>query len=259
MINDCEYLIKMSDNYDRLYREFYEAPFELIKDEVLRIEEQIRSIVGKDPDCLSPSVLFRHKEELELLLDQRRTLLNWMFLETPQEIARMDVLNSRLFDLTKRLRVKMADVCESLAAHERDDFDDDFEVEGTLRFSYNDENSIFSYEGADVYGSDFRLMIATNNYLTGEENLHYLELNCRYNEPRESILESGNCDDGKSWSHETPGLFLGICVCHTTAIFCRDLDYPIQDVLQLNDFWNEVHVRYQQFATQDKNYKYPRD
>ena len=117
----------------------------------------------------------------------------------------------------------------------------------------------FSYEGADVYGSDFRLMIATNNYLTGEENLHYLELNCRYNEPRESILESGNCDDGKSWSHETPGLFLGICVCHTTAIFCRDLDYPIQDILQLNDFWNEVHVRYQQFATQDKNYKYPRD
>ena len=76
MINDCEYLIKMSDNYDRLYREFYEAPFELIKDEVLRIEEQIRSIVGKDPDGLSPSVLFRHKEELELLLDQRRTLLN---------------------------------------------------------------------------------------------------------------------------------------------------------------------------------------
>ena len=117
----------------------------------------------------------------------------------------------------------------------------------------------FSYEGADVYGSDFRLMIATNNYLTGEENLHYLELNCRYNEPRESILESGNCDDGKSWSHETPGLFLGICVCHTTAIFCRDLDYRIQDILQLNDFWNEVHVRYQQFATQDKNYKYPRD
>ena len=27
----------------------------------------------------------------------------------------------------------------------------------------------------------------------------------------------------------------------------------------LNDFWNEVHVRYQHFATQDPNYKYPRE
>lgn len=92
-----------------------------------------------------------------------------MFLETPQEIARMDILNTRLFNLTKRLRVKMADVCESLAARERDNFDDDYEVEGTLRFSYNEEDSILSYEGADVYCSDFRLMIATNNYLTGKE------------------------------------------------------------------------------------------
>ncbi len=259
MIKDREYLQKERDNYNRLCRDFYNAPFEVVGDEVLRIEEQIRSVVGSDPDRLKQHVLLRHKEELELLLDQRRTLLNWVFLQTPQEKVRMSILNTRLFDLTKRLRVKMADVCESLATHERDDFDDDYEVEGTLRFCYNDEDSILPYEGVDVYGSNYRLMIATNNYLTSEENLHCLELHCRYNEPRESILKSGNCDDGQSWSHETPGSFLGICICHTTAIFCRDLDYPIQDVLQLNDFWNEVHVRYQQFATQDKNYKYPRD
>ena len=259
MISDKEFMKKMSDNFDRLSESFGEAPFEGRRDEVLRIEEQIRSFVGSDPERISYYVLFRHKEELELLLDQRRTLLNWMFLETPQEIARMDILNTRLFNLTKRLRVKMADVCESLAACERDDFDDDYEVEGTLRFSYNEEDSILSYEGADVYCSDFRLMIATNNYLTGKEYLHYLELDCRYNDPRASILESGNCDDGQSWSHETPGVFDGICICHTMALFCRDFGYPIQDVLQLNDFWNEVHVRYQQFATQDKNYKYSRD
>ena len=159
MINDKEFMKKMSDNFNRLSENFGEAPFEVWKDEVLRIEEKIRSIVGSDPERISHYVLFRHKEELELLLDQRRTLLNWMFLETPQEVARMDVVNTRLFDLTKRLRVKMADVCESLVTRERDNFDDDYEVEGTLRFSYNEEDSILSYEGADVYGSDFRLMI----------------------------------------------------------------------------------------------------
>ena len=173
MVKDREYLQKKIDNYNRLRSDFYEAPFEVVREEVLRIEEQIRSIVGNDPDGLSHSVLFRHQEELELLLDQRRTLLNWVFLETPQEKVRMSILNTRLFDLTKRLRMKMADVCEGLATHERDDFDDDYEVEGTLRFCYNDEDSILPYEGVDVYGSNFRLMIAANNYLTGEEYLHY--------------------------------------------------------------------------------------
>ena len=259
MINDKEFIKKMSDNFNRLSKNFGEAPFEVRKDEVLRIEEKIRSIVGSDPERISHYVLFRHKEELELLLDQRKTLLNWMFKETPQEIARMDRLNTRLFNLTKRLRVKMADVCESLASRQRDDFDDDYEVEGTLRFSYNEEDSIRSYEGADVYGSDYRLMIATNNYLTGEDYQHFLEFNCRYNWTREGILNSGNLDDGQSWSHHTSGVFEGMCICYTTACFCRYLGYPIQDVLQLNDFWAEVHVRYQQFATQDPDYIYPRD
>ena len=109
------------------------------------------------------------------------------------------------------------------------------------------------------YGSEYQLMIATNNWLTGDEPLHFLELSCRYDWSREMILSSGDLDDGVSWAHEIPGTYEGICICHTTALFGRDCGYPIQDVLQLNDFWNEVRVRYQQFATQDPNYKYPRD
>ena len=166
---------KELDNFDRLYENFYEAPFDVLRAEVLSTEERIRNIVGSDADYVMIPDTDKEKEELELLLDQRRTLLNWMFMETPQEVVRMNQLNTRLFDLTNRLRVKMADVCESLAFHQRDDFDDDFEVEGTLKFSYNGEESILPYDGADVYGSDYRLMIATNNYLTGEDYQHFLE------------------------------------------------------------------------------------
>ena len=254
-----EFLKKKTDNWQRLYDALYDQPFDILKEEVQRTEEQIRNVVGADADYLRIPDTDDQKEELELLLDQRRTLLNWMDQETPQEVARMNQLNARLFDLTNRLRVKMADVCESIASHQRDDFDDDFEVEGTLKFSYNGEDSILPYDGADVYGSDYQLMIATNNYLTGEEYQHFLEFSCRYNWPRKSILESGNCDDGQTWGHNTPGVFEGICICHTTSCFCKYLGYPIQDILQLNDFWNEVHVRYQQFATQDPDYRYPRD
>ena len=62
-----------------------------------------------------------------------------------------------------------------------------------------------------------------------------------------------------TWAHDTPyAEDPEVYICHTMAIFCRDFGYPAQDVLQLNDFWNEVHVRYQHFATQDPNYNYPR-
>ena len=185
--------------FDRLFKNYYEESFELQKTEVLRIEQEIRNIVGNDPDYLNCEVLRDRKEDLVFLLDSRRTLLNWMYQETDEEVARMEIVNSRLFDLTKRLRVKMADVCESVASSARDDFDDDFNVEGTLRFCYNGEESLLSYPDADVYGSDYRLMIVTNNWLTGDDPLHYLEMSCRFNASRESILQTDDLDDDLSW------------------------------------------------------------
>lgn len=259
IIMNKEFLKKKMDNWQRLYDAFYDQPFDTLKKEIQRIESDIRNIVGEDPDWLNFDEIRRNQEELELLLDQRRTLLNWMFRETPEEVERMKVVNSRFFDLTKRLRLKMADVCKSLVEHIRDDFDDDYEVDGMLSFSYEGEDSVLSYEGDPAYGSNFPLMISLNNHMRFLSNRPYLELSCRYNDSRKSILSSGNCDiDNLSWAHEIAGAFDGIYICHTTAVFCRDFGYPVVDVLHMNDFWNEVHVRYQQFATQDPNYEYPR-
>ena len=252
---------RLNDSFDQYYKAYFGMPFDFKKNRLLEVEAEIRSRVGSDPDWVEIPSEDPLRIDLLVLLDERRSLLNWMFMETPEEIERMKIVNTRLFELTQELRHKMADVCESLTSHQRDDFDDDFEVRGTLRFCYNGEDSILPYDGADEYGSDYRLMIATNNWLTGNEPFHYLELYCRYDERRDSILKSGNCDDDFSWAHDTP--FSAdpdeVYICHTMAIFCRDFGYPAQDVLQLNDIWNEVHVRYQHFATQDKNYKNPRE
>lgn len=259
MTIETELLDKKLANRQRLYDTFGDKPFGYQKEEVLRLEDEMRGIVGGNPDWLHFDIRGRNKEELELLLDQRRTLLNWMFRETPEEVARMDALNSQLFKLTKQLREKMADVCGELVACQRDEFTDDYEVCGTLKFSYNGGESILSYEGDDAYGCDYALMIALNNYLTGNDSFHFLEIKCQYNDSREDIIDAGNLDDGYSWAHDICGVFDGIVICHTTAVFCRDFGYPLVDVLHLNDFWNEVNLRYQQFATLDPNYKYTRD
>lgn len=254
-----EFLRRQMDDRLRLYDAFGDQPFELQKAEVQRIEYVIRVIVGDDFEYMDPFVLDKNMVELELLLNQRRTLLNMMFREDDVEIERMKIVNCRLFTLTKRLRLKMADVCEGLVKQTRDDFDDDFEVDGILSFNYDYKDSILPYEGNSVYGSNFYQMIALNNRLRFISNKPYLELSCRYDDSRKNLLESGNCDiDDLSWAHEITGSFYGIYICHTTAVFCRDFGYPVVDVLHMNDFWSEVHVRYQQFATLDSNYKYPR-
>ncbi len=255
---NIELIERMNDRFDQ-YKVYFSKPFKVKKQRLQEVEAEIRKIVGNNPEFVTIPDDINLKTELHLFLDERRSLLNWMFKETPEEVERMKVVNSRLFELTKELRLKMADVCKDLVKRKRDAFDDDYEVCGTLRYSYNEEDSVLPYEGAEIYGSDFRLMIAANNFLTYGDPSPFLEFNCRYNDSRDKILVSGNCDDDYTWAHDTPFTEdQEVYICHTMAVFCRDLGYPAQDVLQLNDFWNEVHVRYQHFATQDPNYKYPR-
>lgn len=219
----------------------YDTSFEDKKVEVLRIENAISDIVCDDDDSFHLDVLSR-KQELLMLLEHRQTLLNWMFLETEEEIERMKVLNSQLFNLTTQLREKMAAVCEELASCPKDSLTDDFEVIGLLKYSYNDMSSVLPYKGDDVYGSHFAMMISLNNWLTGEDPLHYLELHCRYDDCREVVLPGGLLDDGNSWAHVISGRFDGIAICHTTKLFACNLGYPLVDVLHLNDFWSEVKI-----------------
>lgn len=67
---------KILDNADRFFETFNNAPFDELKAEVLRTEEQIRNVVGQDADWVKIPKSDKQKEELKLLLNQRRKLLN---------------------------------------------------------------------------------------------------------------------------------------------------------------------------------------
>ena len=138
------------ERYEVLRNRYFEQPFEVLRSRVQEIESEIRSVVGAEPGWIDLVALDKHKDELNCLLEDRKILLDWMFCETPEEVERMRIVNQRLFDLTNRLRVKMADVADYLVSRDRDDFDDDYEVEGTLRFSYNGDDSVLPYPGDEV-------------------------------------------------------------------------------------------------------------
>lgn len=232
-------------------------PFERQREALLDMEGKVRAFVGGDPEELSCHNIKPHDRELRLLMLQRFWLLNRMFKETPEAYERMRKVNQHLYDMTRQLREQMADICGKLAKGPRPSFVNDYEVKGVLGFNYDDKESVSPMSIDRDYGSDYPLMVAVNECLWDIERPNCgspylgmgLEFHCRYDEAKEDILHDG-LDDGISWAHELPTPFEGLCICHTTAAFVRDLHYPVFDLLHLNDFWSEVNVAYQHFSQQ---------
>lgn len=121
------------------------------------------------------------------------------------------------------------------------DFDDDCEIEGSLRYCYNGDESVLRLSDDIHYGSDFRRIIEIIS------DLNELDI--------ESITpHSLPLDDGKSWN-EYPfagrSEFDGITVCHAMHMLACHLGFSLPDIIRLNDFWAEVRVTFQSITEQD--------
>lgn len=71
-----------------------------------------------------------------------------------ENMSRFKEINALLEARCRQLRDRMLKLKESLPLVKDSDFDDDYELEGELRFCYNDENSVLKLDD-DHYGSDF--------------------------------------------------------------------------------------------------------
>jgi len=222
-----------------------EDTFDAQKSALQSVESKIMALVGTDWE----SVICRDEEEetLRLLLFERKSLLDRMFLATDEECQRMVWQNQRLHELTIRVKNKMADICEELATKPKDDFVDDYEVRGTVCFDFGDLDDFYPLPGAECYGSNFPLMMSAIYML--DEKQQTVEYHCHHTDDRETILED-SLDDDQSWAHEIPvsSNFEGTYIWHTTVDFCRDMYYAVLDVLQMKTFWSEVVVQYQNFG-----------
>ena len=242
-----------------------EQPFERQRKALLDIEGQVRAIVGDDPMLVSHQDIRPHCKELQLLLLKRYWLLNWMFKETTETYERMRQVNRHLYDMDRQLHEQMADICEKLVREPKPSFVDDYEVRGMLGFSFDNKDSVLTLSIDEDYGSNYPLMMSVNESLLKAEKLHCgssylgtgLEWCCRYDHTRKEILDD-ILDNGVSWAHELPTPFEGLCICHTTVAFVKDLCYPVFDLLHVNDFWSEVEVAYQHF-TQIKSHSPEKD
>ena len=211
------------------------------------IESQIIELVGSDIDEFNYDNLSKEqKEEVKLLLQERRDILNELFEPTEANLAQFCKLNDELYRLTMALneRVKRI-VSKKDILLDSNDFDDDYELEGTLKFVFNDETSISRLPDDDYYGSNFAVMIKT----LYEVYVDYgIESIVTINE------HHGPLDDGVSW-YEYPfnrfPEFKDFIICYAVHDLTDHKLYSIPDLLRLNDFWSEVEFKVQSITNQD--------
>lgn len=215
------------------------------RDELIDIERQIKDIAGKSTD---DNDQWRYDpvkfSEVKRLLTRRMKFLNIMFSPDEANMKRFREVNCRLELLCRQLRERILRLQQSLPFIQDPDFDDDYEIEGELRFCYNDEDSVLILDD-DHYCSDFRRMIDiihSCNYGTYWECIERISLN------------SPSLDDGVSWN-EPPFYgqpeFDDIIICHAMHNLSGHMGYSLPDILRLNDFWAEAHLTLQSITQQD--------
>ncbi len=238
---------------------------ESLRECVQKIEGELRSIVG---DCIGkwfsiPRYDYEFEELVELL-NRRRELLDKMFVATSEEIERMEQVNNRLSDLTNKLFARTEELYHKMMVSTYDPtFDNDVEVEGTLKFEMNDEDSILPMSNDAYYGSDFELVfdiiscLYLHKYLRREE-IEFCYCYCpanNYHEDmdRNKLQIADNLNDGQSWYHANmpaADKLSHLCICHAIHDLNMHKPYSIPDILRMNDFTVEVVVKHQHFANQ---------
>ena len=218
-----------------------------MKQELLQIESRIIELVGSDLELFNYDELSKvQKGEVKRLLLERRDILNEMFRPTEANLAQFCKVNEELYRLTMALdeRVKKL-ISKKELLFDSLDFDDDYELEGTLKFVFNDESSICHLPDDDYYGSNFAVMIKTLFEVYSHSGIESI---VTLNEHR------GPLDDGVSWD-EYPfnrfPEFKDSITCYAVHDLTDHKLYSIPDLLRLNDFWSEVEFKVQSITNQD--------
>ena len=205
------------------------------KEKLKEIEAEIKKYTGDRLGFIYFKDMTPEKwETFEELLRKRRWILNKLFDFTTENIEKIKKIDDRLRTLTLKLheRVKAMKKKATLIMDDPD-FDDDFEIRGTLRFSWNDEDSVKKFDDDEYYGSDFNLMINAIHDFYYEQGKYYTYI-------LDITPDSYNMDDElEDWSE---GAFSHpeLKICYACHCICSHQLYSISDLIRMNDFWTEI-------------------
>ena len=238
-----------------------------LKYELIKLEKQILDITGDPIDykhyrpfldwCRDETKV----EAVEEMMLDRCFILNLLFDIhcTPAEVARLEIINGTLLEMTNRTYHRTADMMRALMVMKKDEMDDDFELEGKFAPRFEISSSVLRLDDDDYYGSDF-IRMAAILHETEKHKPGMADVSCDWSllkdkspSATDKELECSNdMDDEHSWA-EGPLVhpkLAHIKVCYALHALCTHMNWSIPDVLRINDFSIEVKLTVQQFFRQ---------
>ena len=200
-------------------------------------------------------------EEIDDYIGLRTVILDKMFTYSPDEIERMEQVNTLLTDLRRNMYRRTCALYRTLLAHGVDEsFDDDYEVEGKLAVGVEydsnegDYGTVLHLENDAYYGSDFAYMlyVIMNNEEERRYALGYIDNCCvRHNErdtpdmtDKELLAQNfAFLDDGTSWDeclHRDD--LKHICFGYAFHSLYTHNPYALADILRINSFVVNVQL-----------------
>jgi hypothetical protein len=239
--------------------------YEYLRERVQDVEEKMKAIInGKSTNYSLWYQSHNQCKKIVRLLWYRKELIDRMFTATHEEVVRMEQVNALLLELTNKLHAHTENLYRKTMSNVYDpSFDNDIDVEGSIKFVMDGPNSILPMDNDDYYGSDFTTMLDIISSLYARGFLHCEEMEYSYclclpNEYREEMNRdemrvADNLNDGISWYRDNQPAadkLKHLCICHAIYDLSINKPYSIPDILRMNDFWVELNVKHQHFATQ---------
>ena len=234
----------------------------ILRELLQSVEGNIKGIIGKNPlsfylERPSHNIM----EEIDDYIGLRTVILDKMFTYSPDEIERMEQVNTLLTDLRRNMYRRTCALYRTLLAHGVDEsFDDDYEVEGKLAVGVEydsnegDYGTVLHLENDAYYGSDFAYMlyVIMNNEEERRYALGYIDNCCvRHNErdtpdmtDKELLAQNfAFLDDGTSWDeclHRDD--LKHICFGYAFHSLYTHNPYALADILRINSFVVNVQL-----------------
>ena len=209
---------------------YYKERVEKIEKEILAITNNATYTVFSGDDAAY----------LLTLLNDRKWLLDAMFVVTPEEFARMNEVNERLRELTHELHHQVADAHEKA---KRAFLGKEFTVEATLKFVSTSDGAMIVRPNDDYYGSDFAKILQVIDMLFG---LGFFTVKCAYFVRASDLVNNfdyGNWETAYEYWQPQADKFKYINICFAIHSLNAYHPYSIPDILRMNNFDVTVTIK----------------
>ena len=235
---------------------------------VQEVERRIKKVVNREEN--NPDYFFRNfseseRELLDDLLGLREVTLDEMMLHpTAAEVERLSKLNDKLYKLT----LECFEQCRNLwltlyrspyKVNNRFCYD----LEGTLRFEYADNDSVVHLENDDYYGSDFDYMIHLTDELISTKYGKHCKMDTMVNaapsiffSTEEALNElTDTLDDGTSWAegYLHNKAYDHLCICYAMHALHTHEPWCLPDILRMDDFTINVNLNYERSVSEQRD------